>query len=83
VVLRGDHEHIQRRQCGQRNIEQEEVHPRQTLFRQTLGLAAGEADEDQAEIRQCEIEDVDRGRVTFSSFVGPVGEVARIGGGKG
>jgi hypothetical protein len=51
------------------NHRQEEVHPGLVLFRQTLGLAAGEADEDQPGIRQCEIEDADHGRVTFSSLL--------------
>src|ERR1700686_4735435 len=37
--------HDAEQQGGQRNVEQEEVHPCQTLLRQAFGLATGEADE--------------------------------------
>jgi hypothetical protein len=48
----------------------EEIHPREALLRQGFGLTAGEADEDQAEIRQREIEDDHEGNV-FLIIVGP------------
>jgi hypothetical protein len=65
--LRGDAEQQRR----QRDIEQEEVHPGQTLLRKALGLAAGVADEDQAEIRQREIENGDHGETSLFIVVGP------------
>jgi hypothetical protein len=43
-----------------------------TPVRKTFSLAPGEADEDQAKIRQCEIEDVDHGVMSFSSLLGPI-----------
>jgi hypothetical protein len=46
-------------QCRQRHVEQEEVHPGEASFRQALRLAAGEANENQAEIRHGEIENID------------------------
>ena len=42
-----------------------------TPVRKTFSLAPGEADEDQAKIRQCEIE-VDHGAMSFSWLLGPV-----------
>jgi hypothetical protein len=53
--FRHDAEQERRQRC----VEQEEIHPGEAGFRQSFGLAAGEADEDQAEIWQCEIEDID------------------------
>src|SRR6266850_511349 len=63
--------HDSKQQRGQRNIEQKEVHPCQTRFRQTLGPATGEANEDQAEIRQRQVENVDHGDTSFSSLLAP------------
>ena len=65
--------HDAEEQCRQRHIEQEEVHPRQPVLRQGLGLAAGEPDENQAEIRQCEIENVDHRDGSFSTWLPPLG----------
>ena len=65
--------HDPEQQSGQRNIEQEEVHPRQAMLREAFDPATGEADEDQPEIRQCEIENVDHGGASFSSVFAPIG----------
>jgi hypothetical protein len=51
--------HDPEQQSGQRNVQQKELHPGEARFRKPFGLAAGEANEDQSEIRQSEIENVD------------------------
>ena len=53
--------HDAEQQGGQRHVEQKEVHPGQACLRQVFGFSAGKADEDQAEIRQRQIEDIDHG----------------------
>lgn len=54
--------HDAEQQRRQRDVEQEEVHPGEAGFRQPLGFAAGEANEDQAEIYgSYKIEDVYHG----------------------
>jgi heat shock protein HspQ len=58
--------HDDEQQRRQRDIEQEEIHPGEAGFRQAPGLAAGKADEDQAEIRHCKIENVDHFQGIFS-----------------
>jgi hypothetical protein len=75
--------HDSKQQRGQQNVEQKEVHPCQTGFRQTLGPAAGEADEDQAEIRQRQVENIDHGDPSFSSLLAPDRQRGRTGNSKG
>ena len=52
----------------QRDIQQEEIHPGETGFRQPFGLAAGKTDEDQAEIGQRQIEYISHAGSVFSSM---------------
>ena len=59
--------HDAEQQRRQRYVEQEEVHPGEAGFRQPLGFTAGEANEDQAEIRQRKIEDVYHGKGLFGA----------------
>jgi hypothetical protein len=59
--------HDPEQQRRERRVEQEKIHPGQAGVGQALGLAAGKADEDQAEIGYGEINDIDHFGVIFSS----------------
>lgn len=61
--------HDDEQQGRQRHVEQEEVHPSEAGFRQLLRLAAGEADENQAEIRHRKIENIDHFKERFGRLL--------------
>jgi hypothetical protein len=61
--------HDAKQQRRQRNVEQEEIHPAKARFRQPLCLAAGETDEDQAEIGKRKVEDIGHRQNVFSSVI--------------
>ena len=60
-------------QRRQRHIDDEEIHPGQRGIGNLLELAAGEADEDQPEIRQREIENVDHAAAPTAPTFGLLG----------
>src|SRR6185437_535111 len=61
--------HDDEQQRRQRHVEQKEVHPGEAGFRQALRLTAGEADENQAEIRYGEIENIDHFKGGFGKLL--------------
>src|SRR5439155_25459059 len=64
--------HDAEQQRRQRNVQQEESSSRRGPIPEAPGLAAGKADEDQAEIGKREVEDIDHLENVFSSVISGV-----------
>jgi hypothetical protein len=59
--------HDDEQQRRQRHVEQEKIHPGEAGFRQRFDLPTGVANENQAEIRDCKIDDIEHFYMIFGA----------------